>query len=230
MDIDVRQAQEELDGIIAADVAAARLKASDMPDAPAITEPKRDMNPSGVQVTGSELLDANRILADQVGITHGQNVADLGCGGHGHFTLMAARLVGDKGQVYAADILKTVLYSVDAKANYQGLYNVKTVWTNLEEYGATDIPEGSLDHALLLNTLFMSKRHPQMMREAYRLVKRGGHLGVVDWKKSSGPIGPAQEDRVDPRRITEIASGLGFREVKNFEAGPNHWGLVFQKA
>lgn len=178
---------------------------------------------------GNELLQPREILKQQLQLQPGKIVASLGCGGAGFFTLESARLVGDQGQVYAVDIVKTALSSVDGKAKLQGLYNVKTVWSDLELYGATDIPERSLDYALLVNILFQSKHHADIIKEASRLLKYGGKLLIIDWNKTQVPFGPALNDRVDVEELRSIIPPLGYQEERYFEAGQYHFGLIFTK-
>lgn len=178
---------------------------------------------------GNELLDAKKILTEEVALRPASMVGDLGCGGAGYFTLAAARLVGDQGQVYAVDILKTVLSSVASKARMQKLYNVKTIWSNLEVLGATEIPSASLDYAFLINILFQSQKHEEIMREAHRLLKPQGSLVVIDWAKGSMALGPTEDDKIDIERIRTFARLIGFQEAKTFNAGQYHFGVIFMK-
>lgn len=177
---------------------------------------------------GDQLLDAQYLLKDVLEIPFGSRVADLGCGSMGYFVLQAAKLVGDKGRVYACDILKDVLSAVSGKARQEGLINVKTVWTNLEIVGATKIDE-PLDYAFLINTLFQSTKHAEMLAEAARLLKPAGKLLVVEWRASSGPIGPAADLRIAKETIEDLAQAAGLAKIKDFEAGASHYGLIFQK-
>ncbi len=177
---------------------------------------------------GNELLDPRKLI-QKADITFSMNVADLGCGGSGVFTLQAAKAIGDKGIVYAVDILKSVLASVITKARMQSINNVRTVWSNLEIYGATKIPDGALDRALLINTLFQSKKHKEIMKEAKRMLKREGMLLIVDWKPHGAPFGPLEKDRVQPEKIEHIAKDLEFQLLEKFDAGPYHFGLLFTK-
>jgi len=178
---------------------------------------------------GNELLDAKQILTQQLALRPALMVGDLGCGGAGYFTLAAARLVGDQGQVYAVDILKTVLSSVASKARMQKLYNVKTVWSNLEVLGATEIVSASLDYAFLVNILFQSHKHEDILREAHRLLKPQGTLMIIDWLKGSAVLGPAEDDKVDIERLRSFARIIGFQEVKTFNAGQYHFGVLLMK-
>ncbi|MBU0613159.1 class I SAM-dependent methyltransferase [Patescibacteria group bacterium] len=177
---------------------------------------------------GNELLNPETIL-NQAGVGYGNIVGDLGCGGMGYFTLQAAKAVGDKGQVYAVDVVKTVLQSVETKAKLDGLTNIKTIWSDLEVPGATKINEASLDFALLINVLFQTQKHEEMIKESVRLLKRGGKLVVVDWKKNDTPFGPKTEARVLKEKVQEIAEKLGCVLERSLETGPYHYWLEFIK-
>lgn len=177
---------------------------------------------------GTELLDP-KVILKRLGVTSGAAVADLGCGGSGHFIIPAARMVGDKKIVYAVDILKTVLRSVVTTARLEGVNNIKTIWSNLESPGATTIPAGSLDFAFLKNILFQSKKRDAMISEAVRLLRPGGKLLIIDWGKAMTSFGPEPASRVSPDEIKLIAASLNLKLVEEFEAGTYHFGLIFQK-
>ncbi len=174
---------------------------------------------------GNELLNAERLLQD-VGLGPRQIVADLGCGSAGYFVLQAARLVGEKGLVYAVDILKSALQSVESRAKVQGFTNIQTIWSDLEVYRATQIPDKTLDHALLINTLFQSKKHEEIVRESHRMLKSGGKLTVVDWGHTKTPFGPSMGDRVPAPNIRAMMERLGMRDIEPITAGPFHFGLT----
>ncbi len=177
--------------------------------------------------TGNELITID--VFGKSGIAEGMIVGDLGCGNLGYFSLPAAKLVGKNGIVYAVDILKSVLDSVDHLAKQEGLKNLKTVWSNLEIVGATKVPTESLDVAFLINILFQSKKDDLVIKEAYRLTKPGGRLVVIDWLKISTPFGPPIADRTDPEQIKNFCVNSGFRPMEEFPAGPYHYGMMFIK-
>jgi len=177
---------------------------------------------------GHELLDPVHILKDILEIPYGAHVADLGVGSMAFFTLQSAKLAGDKGQVYACDLMKDVLSSVESKAKMSGLYNIKTIWTDLEVYGATKIAD-PVDYAIIVNTLYQVTKRKEVLREAYRLLKTEGKLLIIDWRASSGPVGPDLKRRVSEGEVEELASEAGFKKTKEFLAGPSHFGLIFTK-
>ena len=177
----------------------------------------------------ARLLDPELLLKKQLGVQLGHQVADLGCGGAGYFTLPAARLVGSRGKVYAIDILKSSLEGVVSKAKLDNLLNVEAVWSDLERVGAAKVPESTLDEALLINIMFQSRQNEAMLREAHRLLKSGGRLLVVDWKVEPTPFGPSLDRRLTPEFISQLAVSIGFTLEHKFDSGPYHYGLIFLK-
>lgn len=177
----------------------------------------------------NELLNAPEILKEILKIQNGHTVADLGAGIAAYFTIESAKLVGDQGQIYSVDIVKDVLSAIDSKAKMAGLYNIKTIWSNLEMVGATKIKEDSLDFALLVNTLFQSKKQGEMVAEAYRLLKEGGKLLIIDWSDTAPAFSPDEELQVNKDLISDTAIQLGLELENEFKAGPYHFGMIFIK-
>jgi len=179
-------------------------------------------------IGGNILIDANLIMSKAL-LEEKMKVADLGCGSSGHFVFPAAKIVGKKGTVYAVDILRTVLETINKRARAENFANIKTIWSNLEIFNATKIEAGSLDVVFLINTLHQSHKRAEILREAIRLIKRGGRLVVVEWKNIAAPFGPPPEERVKKELLDNGAKKLGLRPEEEFEAGQYHYGLAYVK-
>ena len=177
---------------------------------------------------GTALIDPLTVLT-HLDIRDGYIVADLGCGGGGHFVGPLAKMVGAKGKVYAVDIQKKVLQVVEGKMKQQNISNVVTVWSDLERGDSTDVPEGSCNVVLLINVLFQNTNHESIVQGAVRMIQSGGRLVVIDWKPTGSPFGPPSDTRVSPHKITEIAKPLAISLIEEFDAGPYHYALVFKK-
>jgi len=179
-------------------------------------------------ISANILLDS-KIILEKANISAGMKIADLGCGGHGYFVFPLAQAVGRAGTVYAVDILKIMLENIRRKANIETYPNVKTVWSDLEFFGATKIETMSLDKALLINVLFQSKKRINVLREAIRMLKKNGELIIIDWNEQAIPFGPDLEDRVKFNFLKEGAHKLGVELKEEFSAGQYHHGLIFKK-
>lgn len=174
------------------------------------------------------LFDIDNILR-KISVEEGQKVAELGCGNFGFFVWPLAKLVGRRGQVFAVDVLKSTLEEIHHQALKENLPQVKTIWSNLEIFKATDIETSSLDVALLVNVLHQSDKRIEIMREAIRLLKRGGKLLIVEWENTDSPLGPSLEKRVKLESLKAAAPKIGLDIKEEFPAGPYHYGLVLTK-
>lgn len=177
---------------------------------------------------GNTVINTEAVVT-RLNLRAGMHVADLGCGGHGLFSLRLARLVGASGLVYAVDILKPTLAELAKKARLEGATNVKPVWSDLETVGAANIPDASIDGALVVNVLFQVRDRASLLGEARRILKPAGRLVVVDWQPSASPFGPPAAERLTPRIAATHAQAAGFKLVEDFTAGKYHYGLVFTK-
>jgi ubiquinone/menaquinone biosynthesis C-methylase UbiE len=178
---------------------------------------------------GSKLLD-NNIILSKAELAEGMRIADFGCGATGHFVFPASKMVGKTGSVYAVDIQRTVLETIKRRARQEGIDNIKPLWSNLEIYNATNIEASSLDLVLLVNTLYQSHKRVEIIREGVRVLKKGGKLIIVEWKKVHIPFGPPVEERVDMNALKTAAPKLGLLFEKEFFTGTYHYGLLFIKA
>jgi ubiquinone/menaquinone biosynthesis C-methylase UbiE len=175
--------------------------------------------------TGSELLEPSKIIA-RLDLKAGMHIADMGCGASGHFVYPSAKAVGEGGKVYAVDILKSVLSSIDSKSKLQNFINVEAVWSDIEVYGgASVIKDESCDAAYLINV----HAKPGMIKEALRTLKKDGKLLLVDWKAVATPFGPPTKDRVSIEEAKKRAAEFGLDLEQEFDAGPHHWGLIYKK-
>lgn len=168
------------------------------------------------------------MIVNEFGLREGMNVADFGSGA-GYFTILIAQRVGKEGRVYALDIMETALDSVRAKAKSAELENVETIQTNLEVLGSSGLADQSQDVVLLANILFQSDKKSEIIRESKRVLKDGGSLIVVDWRKNAGGFGPPDSLRTDETAMRSLAAGEGLVFERDFNAGQFHFGMIFKK-
>lgn len=158
----------------------------------------------------------------------GDHVADFGAG-HGYFTIGMARIVGGDGKVYALDIQKPVLDIIRAKAKLEHLLNIEPVWTDLDEPHGSKLKDKFLDFVVIANILFQAEKKENLFREAYRILRAGGRLAVVEWDDTPAPMGPPLNLRVKKESAKSLALQAGLELEKEFEAGSHHYGLLFKK-
>ena len=170
-----------------------------------------------------------RKVVGQVGLREGMVVADFGSGS-GHYTLAAAKAVGDTGRVYAIDIQQALLKNVKNLSSREHRRNIEVVWGDVEKQGGAKIREHSVDVVFLTNILFQLDHKEGVLGEAKRVLKPQGRLLIVDWTSSFSNMGPPPERVFQEGAARELAEGQGFRFEKRIDAGAHHYGLVFQKS
>lgn len=178
--------------------------------------------------SGNALLDVNLILS-KLNLKEKDIVADFGCGTTGFFVFPIAKLVGKNGVVYAVDILKMALDNIKRKARHENALCVQPIWSDLEVFGATKIESGSVDVGLLINTLYLTEKKLEILRESTRMIKQGSRLIVIEWKDVSIPFGPQPEERIAKEKVVQFAKKQGLALEEEFEAGEYHYGLIFTK-
>jgi ubiquinone/menaquinone biosynthesis C-methylase UbiE len=168
-------------------------------------------------------------VIQQSGIQPGDTVADFGAGS-GHYSFATARAVLGGGRVIAIDIQKDLLTRLKREAQAQGLGNIDIIWGDFEAPGGSQLKDESVDMVILANTLFQVSHRDTVLKEALRVLKRGGRLLLVDWEDSFGGIGPKPADVLPKIVAQELVRAHGFtleRELK--VAGEHHYAFIAQK-
>ena len=178
--------------------------------------------------SGVALIDPHPIF-EKINLSSGMRVADFGCGRTGHFVFPASRVVGESGIVYAIDIIKDILVSIESRIKSEGFFNVHTVWGDIERVGKVVIPEKSLDACFFVNVLHLLKEKQNSLKEAMRLLKNNGFLVLIDWKKRIGPLGPSDADMVNKEEVINMLKELGLDFNGELDNNEYHYTIIGRK-
>lgn len=66
------------------------------------------------------------------------------------------------------------------------------------------------------------------INEAYRILRPGGKVFIVDWKKGP-PTGPPEEIRWMPEQVSDQLANAGFKNVDFYNELPMHFLVIGQK-
>ncbi len=182
---------------------------------------------------GEGFLEPARIVRN-FGLKSGDHVADFGAG-HGYFTIPLGQAVGPEGGVYAIDIQKPALDIIRSKARVLHLLNIEYIRADLDEPGSSGLQERFLDFVLIANALFQAEDREVMLREAWRVLRPGARMAMVEWDQagdmemSKYRMGPPAAMRVKKETARMLATQAGFELDREFAAGPHHYGLLFVK-
>jgi len=168
-------------------------------------------------------------ILKNLGLEEGMQVADLGCGA-GYFSIPAAKIVKEKGRVYAIDCLESALEAVRSKASIEDVEDViSLIRGNLEINGGTGITEDSINFVILKNVLSQSKKHKEILEETFRILLSGGRLLLIEWEPSKMPFGPETVNRINKEELIKLVIDVGFSMLNEFEADKYHYGIIFKK-
>lgn len=162
------------------------------------------------------------------GIREGMAVADFGAGSGG-YAAPFAKLVGPTGHVFMVEVQRDVLVRIQNEVRTQGFENVDAVWGDIEKHEGTRIASGTLDVVLISNTLFQVDDRHAVLHEAYRTLKKGGTLAIIDWSESFAGLGPPENMLIRRPEAMILCTDNGFTFVRDFPTGEYHYGLLFKK-
>ena len=169
---------------------------------------------------------------DALGVKPGHRVADIGCG-FGYFTFRLAARVGVEGKIYAVDIDKEAIDKVRERKEREKLGQVEPI---LGQSNDPRLPN-DLDAVLIVDSYHEFRDYDRMMQAAFRALKPGGRLVIIDGEAPSG------RPRTEYHRLHSIPAelvreevarqGFVFKESRpgfyDAEYGKKMYFLVFEK-
>ena len=165
---------------------------------------------------------------EQFGIAEGSRVADLGCGS-GFYSIAAAQKVGPEGRVYAVDVQRDLLARLGKEAAVQEIVHLEVVWGDLERAAGTTLKDEAVDSVIVSNVLFALDSIERVFAEAFRILKPGGRLLLIEWRDSFGGLGPEPKRIVSERAARAALERSGLSITGEIDAGDHHYGIVARK-
>ena len=131
------------------------------------------------------------------GLSTGEAVLDLGCGG-GIDTIFAARAVGATGHVVGIDLLEEMCERARAATARAGVAG----WTEFRPGAIEDIPlpDESIDVVVSNGVLNLSARKSRALAEIFRVLRPGGRISITDL---------VVDDELPPEVLTSEAAWAG---------------------
>ena len=170
-------------------------------------------------------LNPNQAL-DELELSSEMIAVDFGSGSGGWAIPLAKRL--RNGKVFAIDVLSEPLSALKSKAKTEEVFNIQTICSDVEKKGGSKLGENQVDLVLMTNLLFQAENKKAIFEEARRILRKGGKVLVVDWLAKTF-LGP-EKGRVSVSEVKKTAKESGFKPEKEFKAGAQHYGLIFERS
>lgn len=161
---------------------------------------------------------ANPFLANA--IRAGDTVLDIGSGS-GTDVLIAARLIGPRGKVFALDLTHAMREKLRANLQKAGISNVEIVAGEME---AIPLPDESVDVVTSNGVLNMAPDKGFTIAEIFRVLKPGGRLQLADialgkaisfkYKQNPQLWAECIVGAVEEEKYLEMLRAAGFQDVE----------------
>jgi ubiquinone/menaquinone biosynthesis C-methylase UbiE len=154
----------------------------------------------------------------------GEVIADIGAGS-GYFTFRLAREVGDAGRVYAVDVSREMIEHLNRRIRELKSTNVVTLLAAPDDPRLSD---ASIDRFFICDTWHHIEHHDRYLALLKKMLKPGGQVVMIDYKKTQTPVGPPLEHRIARDDLSKEMEKNGFRLAAEHTFLPYQYFLVFE--
>jgi ubiquinone/menaquinone biosynthesis C-methylase UbiE len=178
-----------------------------------------DHKPHGAGRSSFDLID-EKVLFNVLPLKPDITVADIGCG-KGDYTIRVAKIIGPKGKVYGIDAWQDSLNELSQRAKNYGLTNIET----LSGDANIKIPlNDKCTDTVLMTTVFhdllRNSSGDVALGEIVRILKPGGKLAILEFKKIPDSPGPPLDIRLSPEEVEKKLLPFGLIKEALFDIGP----------
>ena len=131
--------------------------------------------------------------------------------------------MGDAGKVYGIDTNAEAIGRLKGKAAAENLTNLDLAIGKAEEWVAC---EGCADIVFFGTVLHDFADPARVLVNAKKMVRVGGLLIDLDWKKESMTWGPPLSIRFSEEHASQLLEAAGFRAESPEPSGPFHYMIV----
>ncbi|MBT3388343.1 MAG: class I SAM-dependent methyltransferase [Desulfobacula sp.] len=182
--------------------------------------------PKGAGKSSFELIDSDK-LKSALPIKSGSVVIDLACG-KGIYSMFLSKIVGETGLIYAVDLWKEGLLLLEEQIEKKSITNIMTLQNDAGK--KIEIDDYSSDICLMATVLHDFEEAGQadiVLKDIKTLLKHGGCLAVVEFKKIEGPPGPPVHIRLPEAEVEKMVTRHGFVKKETVDIGEYNYLMTF---
>jgi len=165
----------------------------------------------------SSLDDPNRkkdlspnFIWNKIGVKDPKIVVDIGAG-TGFFAKEFIQKM-KHGKIYALDISDTM---IDHMKKRLSIYKDRIVIQKTEE-SKISLADDSVDVVYMILLYHELDNRLQSLKEASRILRKGGKIAIIDWKKEELEHGPPVSVKVEKAEIEDDLKVSGFSEISSY--------------
>jgi ubiquinone/menaquinone biosynthesis C-methylase UbiE len=154
-------------------------------------------------------------------------ILDVGCG-VGNYGFALSDYYPKAVEIIGVDPWEEGIDQLNKKATELGLKNVRGIKAGADDI--SEVKEASVDLIFLATVahgLVERGEDEKAFNEAARLLKPGGTLAIVEFKKIDKKPGPPLAVRLSPLELGEIITPSGFLEEKVYDLGEHLYLAIF---
>lgn len=115
-------------------------------------------------------------VMEATGVKPGMVIGEVGAG-RGYFTFWLSRGVGETGKIYANDIDRSALASIEGTCRQESIANIETVLGTIDDPG---FPPASLDMAFMVNSFHDLEKPVELLAKLLPSLKPGATVVIQD--------------------------------------------------
>lgn len=165
------------------------------------------------------------LLLTNLGLKTGMTVCDMGCG-NGYYSLKIAKLIGEKGKVYAVDVQPEMLEFLLKRAKEEQVDNVVAVQGKFHD---PQLPPDSQDLILVVD-VYHEFSHPEQMLAGMRnALKADGLIALAEYRAEDPEVPIKPLHKMTKKQIVKEYQANGLYLVKEFDRLPWQHLMFFGK-
>jgi ubiquinone/menaquinone biosynthesis C-methylase UbiE len=162
------------------------------------------------------------VILREMGLQAGNTLVDIGCG-RGYFTIPAAKMVGEKGKVYALDSNPSTIENLDG---WLKTADLKNVYTRVGAAESAVLCEACADFVFFGIVFHDFRNRSAVLKNARRMLKPEGKLIDLDFKKIEMPFGPPERIKLSENEAQRVLEDAGFKVIRSKEIEPYSYLLI----
>jgi ubiquinone/menaquinone biosynthesis C-methylase UbiE len=186
-----------------------------------------DDKPIAAGKSSYDMVDQNAVV-QALALSPGDLLLDV-AGGAGNYAIDIASSRPDV-KVVAVDLWAEGIAELVRRASAGGLKNVQAEVADVSRH--IPLEDRTADVCLIataLHDLAADNAAEGSLREIARVLKAGGRLVIIEFKKVEGPPGPPRHIRLSPEELDELVLSQPFEKENSRDAGEYTYLTVYSR-